>query len=152
MGPSPERGRPRLWLGGYQPVSVDRALRYGDGYVLGAPGLDAVRARLPEVRQRAADAGRSDFPVGALAYVVASTDPAVVAEAERIFVRYYGPLQQPFSQRARIGDGAAVRDLVAAYAEAGLDELHLLPIGSTTDQVDLLASEVLPAARSSQAG
>ena len=79
---SVQEQHPRLWVGGYAPVAIDRAVRHGDGYIFGAPGAERMAEQIPAIRGAARAAGRSTFPVAGLAYVLPSADPAVAAESE----------------------------------------------------------------------
>ena len=139
-GPAPvQRPRPRTWLGGYAPASIGRAVRYGDAYLFGASGLAAMGARIPDIRRAAEEAGRRDFQIGGLAYVVPSADPAVLTAAEAILTRYYGHLHKPFPELVHSGEDADLADTIRAYRATGLDVLHLIPIGRSPDIVDRLA-------------
>jgi hypothetical protein len=53
---------------------------------------------------------------------------------------YYGSLRKPFEDMVLIGDQAAVRDKVAAFAAAGIDNLYLFPVLPELDQLDALAT------------
>jgi alkanesulfonate monooxygenase SsuD/methylene tetrahydromethanopterin reductase-like flavin-dependent oxidoreductase (luciferase family) len=140
MGPAPvQRPRPRLWVGGYAPAAAGRAIRFGDGYIFGAPGLGTMARRTPEIKAAAAAVGRPDFPVAGLAYVLASTDLAEIDEAERLLTRYYRTLAKPFSELVAVGDDEALRATIAGYRAAGLDLLHLVPVSRSADQVERLA-------------
>ena len=140
MGPAPaRRPRPRLWVGGYAPAAAGRAIRFGDGYIFGAPGLATMARRTPEIKAAAAAAGRPDFPVAGLAYVLASTDRAETDEAERLLTRYYRTLAKPFGELVAVGDDEVLRATIAGYRAAGLDLLHLIPVSRSADQVERLA-------------
>lgn len=140
MGPAPvQRPRPRLWVGGYAPAAAGRAIRFGDGYIFGAPGLATMARRTPEIRAAALAAGRPDFPVAGLAYVLASTDRAEIDDAERLPTRYYRTLAKPFGELVAVGDDEALRATIAGYRAAGLDLLHLVPVSRSADQVERLA-------------
>ena len=140
MGPAPSRRpRPRLWVGGYAPAAADRAIRHGDGYLFGAPGLATMARRTPEIKAQAAAAGRADFPVAGLAYVLVSQDEREIDEAEHLITRYYRTLSKPFRELVAIGDDEAIAATIDGYRAAGLDLLHLLPVSRSADQVERLA-------------
>ncbi|MDO8484396.1 MAG: LLM class flavin-dependent oxidoreductase [Candidatus Limnocylindrales bacterium] len=143
LGPAPiQRPRPRLWVGGYAAASTDRAVRFGDGYIFGAVGIDTMTRRTPAITAAAAAAGRSDFPVAGLAYLLSSTDAAEIDEAERLLTRYYGSLHKPFRELVSIGDDEAIAGMIGAYRAAGLDVLHLIPVARSADQIDRIARVV----------
>lgn len=140
LGPAPiQRPRPPLWVGGYAAAAIDRAVRHGDGYIFGAAGFAAMAAKTPAIREAAAKAGRSDFPVAGLAYVLLSTDAGEIADAERLITRYYGRLHKPFSDLVAVGDERAMEATLAAYREAGVDLLHLIPVSRSADQIERIA-------------
>lgn len=147
MGPVPvQRPHPPLWVGGYKPAAIRRAARFGDGFVFGAPGAAMMADRIPAIRAAAADAGKADFPVAALAYVLPSEDPDQLADGERLMKRYYGdPLHKPFAELVHSGPAERIREALERYREAGVDVLHLIPVSRRIDSIDRLARDVLPA-------
>jgi len=146
VGPAPiQDPHPRLWIGGYADAAIERAVRFGDGYFFGAPGLAHMAERIPVVREAARAAGRGSLPIAGLAYVLPTEDAAAMAEGQRLLARYYGPGGKPFRERVITGSTAAVVDSVGAYAAAGLDILHLLLASTSIHDVERLATDVLPA-------
>jgi alkanesulfonate monooxygenase SsuD/methylene tetrahydromethanopterin reductase-like flavin-dependent oxidoreductase (luciferase family) len=147
MGPAPaRRPHPRLLVGGYQPAAIERAVRFGDGYLFGAPGVQAMAGKVPAIREAATAAGRPDFPIAGLAYVLPSEDAGALAAGEALLKRYYGdPLHKPFEQLVHSGSGEQVLDAVRQYEAAGLDVLHLIPVSRSRSAIEALARGVLPA-------
>jgi alkanesulfonate monooxygenase SsuD/methylene tetrahydromethanopterin reductase-like flavin-dependent oxidoreductase (luciferase family) len=144
-GPAPaQRPHPPLWVGGYADAAIRRAVNLGDAYLFGAPGVDAIAAKVPVIREAASGAGRGRFPIGALAYVALSTDQAELAEGERLLKYYYGSLRKPFPQMVHCGDADTVGEALDAYRRAGLDVLYLFPVLPTPAQLDRWAEELLP--------
>lgn len=140
VGPAPvQRPRPRTWIGGYAAAAPERATRYGDAFIFGAAGIEGMGKRIPEIRAAARTAGKNAFEIGGLAYVVPSTDPSTLNEAEQILTRYYGHLHKPFGELVHTGDTDALTGVVDAYRATGLDVLYLLPIGPSADVVDRLS-------------
>lgn len=143
MGPA---AAPRILVGGYQPAAVERAARFGDGFIFGAPPAALMAERIPGIRAAAGAAGKPAFPVHALAYCLPDGlggDAAATGEA--LLLRYYGSLHRPFDQLVLQGDAAALRASVAAYAAAGVDVLHLVPVTTDPAAVDRLADALLAA-------
>ena len=141
LGPAPiQRPRPPLWVGGYAPAAIDRAVRHGDGYIFGAAGIAGMTAKIPSIREAAAKAGRADFPVAGLAYVLLSTDPAEIADAERLITRYYQHLHKPFNELVAVGDERTIETTIDAYRAAGVDLLHLIPVSHSADQIERIAA------------
>jgi alkanesulfonate monooxygenase SsuD/methylene tetrahydromethanopterin reductase-like flavin-dependent oxidoreductase (luciferase family) len=145
-GPAPtQRPHPRLWIGGYKPAAIERAVRSGDGYIFGAPGVAMMAEKVPAIRAAAEAAGRADFPISGLAYVLPSEDPGELAEGERLISRYYVPLHKPFGDLVHSGSGEQLVETVKRYEAAGVDLLHLIPVMRSVEAVDRLARDVLPA-------
>ncbi len=145
-GPAPaQRPHPRLWIGGYQPAAIERAVRLGDGYLFGAPGAAMMSERVPRIREAAAAAGQTDFPIAGLAYVLPSEDPGELAEGEALLGRYYVPLHKPFPDLVHTGSGEQVVEAIKRYEAAGLDLLHVIPVMRSVEAVERLARDVLPA-------
>ena len=145
-GPAPiQDPHPPLWIGGYVDAAIARAVRFGRGYLFGAPGVEVMAARIPLIREAARAAGRADLQVAGLAYVLPTEDPAELAAGEALLVRYYGSLHRPFREMVMTGPPAAVVEAVGRYEMAGLDMLHLLPVSTSIGVVERLAADVLPA-------
>jgi alkanesulfonate monooxygenase SsuD/methylene tetrahydromethanopterin reductase-like flavin-dependent oxidoreductase (luciferase family) len=141
LGPPPiQRPRPPIRVGGYQGAALARALTLGDGYIFGNAGLAAMQAKTPEIRQAYRDSGRADLPIGGLAYVAITTDRDRLRRGEQMLTHYYGTLRKPFEEMVLIGDEASVRDKVAAFAAAGIDNLYLFPVLPELDQLDAMAT------------
>lgn len=139
-------GRPRLILGGHADASFARAARLGSGWIAGATGPEEF-ARGAEATGRAwADAGRDDAPhLMALAYF--SLGERAEADARASLGDYYAFLGDEVA--ATIVDAAAkdadtVKRYMAAFEQAGCDELIFCPSSSDPAQVDLLADAASP--------
>jgi alkanesulfonate monooxygenase SsuD/methylene tetrahydromethanopterin reductase-like flavin-dependent oxidoreductase (luciferase family) len=145
-GPAPiQEPHPPLWIGGYADAAIGRAIRFGHGYLFGAPPVELIAARTPIIREAARTAGRAELPIGALAYVLPTEDPTELAVGEALLVRYYGNLGKPFRERVITGSTDAVIEAVGRYEAAGVDILHLLPVSTSLGVVERLAADVLPA-------
>jgi alkanesulfonate monooxygenase SsuD/methylene tetrahydromethanopterin reductase-like flavin-dependent oxidoreductase (luciferase family) len=143
LGPAPSRRpRPRLWVGGYVSAAAERAVRFGDGYLFGAAPVATMSDAIPRIREVAAAAGRADFPIAGLAYMLASTQQGEIAEGERLLTRYYQGLPRPFDQMVSVGDDATIGAALQRYRGAGLDLLYVLPVGRAPEHVDRIAAVV----------
>jgi alkanesulfonate monooxygenase SsuD/methylene tetrahydromethanopterin reductase-like flavin-dependent oxidoreductase (luciferase family) len=143
-GPAPlQEPHPPLWIGGYAEAALGRAVRYGTGYIFGAAGPEAMRNRIPAVREAATRAGR-DLKIAGLAYIAVDTRPDIAARSEQHLLAYYGSLHRPFEDLVHVGTGAALAEQLDAYRAAGLDQLILLPTVPELEQLEVLAGEVLP--------
>ena len=71
------------------------------------------------------------------------------AEAERILADVLGPAvkREPDYLRPRVCVGSAEHclDLLARYAEAGLERVFLWPLGDEPRQLELVAERLMPA-------
>jgi alkanesulfonate monooxygenase SsuD/methylene tetrahydromethanopterin reductase-like flavin-dependent oxidoreductase (luciferase family) len=145
-GPAPaQEPHPRLWVGGYAEAATARAIRFGHGYLFGAPPVAMIETRIPGIREAARAAGRAELPIAALAYVLPTEDPTALAEGRRLLERYYGDLGKPFTERVMTGPPAAIVEAIGRYESSGLDVLHLLPVSTSIGVVERLAADVLPA-------
>ena len=145
LGPAPSGAqRPGLLVGGTTDVTYRRAARYGDGWTAGGGGPE----RFGEGRQKAVEAwkveGREGEPrTMALFYFALGDDPE--GDAQRSLGEYYsfaGPYaEQIVSSAAK--DEDTIRGYLAAYEEAGCDEVICFPSSGDPAQVDLLARAVL---------
>jgi alkanesulfonate monooxygenase SsuD/methylene tetrahydromethanopterin reductase-like flavin-dependent oxidoreductase (luciferase family) len=133
---------PRLVVGGGVQASFERAAKYGSaGWIAGGLPPDQFAESLAKTKEAWAAAGREGEPVGmALAYFALGDDPE--GDANRYLTHYYAFLGEETA--GYIADSAAkdaetVKGYLAAYEEAGCDELILFPSSSDPDEVDLLA-------------
>ncbi|MGZ9159731.1 MAG: LLM class flavin-dependent oxidoreductase [Candidatus Limnocylindrales bacterium] len=144
-GPAPiQQPHPPLWIGGYTPAAIERAVTFGQAYLFGAPGVEMMRERIPQIRAAATAAGRTDFPVGALAYALPTTDPAALAEGESLLLRYYGSLRKPFPEMVHTGTDDAVIAALDAYRDAGIDQLNVILVTRDRAVLERFARDVLP--------
>jgi alkanesulfonate monooxygenase SsuD/methylene tetrahydromethanopterin reductase-like flavin-dependent oxidoreductase (luciferase family) len=143
IGPSPARpGGPPLLVAGYTPRAIERAVRLADGWTL---GVGSTVAQFREGRAILGDAwaghGRSGRP-RTLAMAYFALGPGGRAAAEHDLHQFYGWLGPDITADIAAGaltDPAAVVHWLGAYAEAGADEVLLMPCSSELMQVDLLA-------------
>jgi alkanesulfonate monooxygenase SsuD/methylene tetrahydromethanopterin reductase-like flavin-dependent oxidoreductase (luciferase family) len=144
IGPAPARpGGPPLLIGGLSDQGFARVARYADGYVHGG-GPPRTFARAADKAIAAwIDAGRPGRPqLWAQAYFALGEE---ATEAGKHYLRDYYAFTGPFAER--IADGLlatpqAIAQFLRGYAEAGCDELVLLPVVPDLAQLDRLA-EVL---------
>ena len=141
VGPS---SRPEVLLGGNAPAALARAVRYGDGWVSGGGGPMMFAGGADAVRKAWADAGREGSPrLVALAYY-ALGDGA--DDAAKSFLMDYYAFIGPFAEK--VAEGALtnpdkVRGAMAAFEQAGCDELLLFPCSPDPAQVERLGEVAL---------
>jgi alkanesulfonate monooxygenase SsuD/methylene tetrahydromethanopterin reductase-like flavin-dependent oxidoreductase (luciferase family) len=141
-GPGP-KASPELLVGGSSDAAFARAARYADGYVHGG-GPPRAFARAAE-RARAAwtDLGRTGAPaLWGQSYFALGDD---ARERGRSYMRDYYAFTGPFAEKIAEGLLTTPQEVAAqvrGYAEAGCDELVLLPAVNDPEQVDRLADVV----------
>jgi alkanesulfonate monooxygenase SsuD/methylene tetrahydromethanopterin reductase-like flavin-dependent oxidoreductase (luciferase family) len=143
LGPAPVGRRPAVLVGGTADVAYRRAARY-DGWTAGGGGPDAFKQGREKAVEAWQAAGRNGEPrTMALFYFSLGDDPA--GQAQRSLGDYYsfaGPYaEQIVSSAAK--DEDAIRGYLAAYKEAGADEVICFPASADPEQVDLLARAAL---------
>ena len=140
VGPAPPSGRPGLLVGGRADASYRRAARYADGWTSGGGGPEAFAQGREEVRAAWREAGRDGEPrTLALNYYALGDDADEVARTNlghyyAFAGEYAGAIAESAAKTPE-----AVRDVIAAYEQAGADELILFPASHDPTQVDLLA-------------
>lgn len=143
-GPAPVQvPGPPLWIGGYTSAAIDRAVRHGAGYMMGAAGSEAMATRFAEVRERAERAGRS-LEVAGMAYLAYGGDQRTAEQAEQHLLAYYGTLRRPFEEMVHRGDADSLAEQLDGYRRAGVDLLVLMPTIPELAQLEALAERLLP--------
>lgn len=133
----------RLQLGGGAAAALRRVARLGCAWIYGGPDVSGFAHSSAELAEHWSAAGRVGTPRrSALSFVSLGDDAA--ASAERHIGSYYAyaPFkQQLIDQVATTPD--AVRSKVAAYRDAGCDELLLFPCTASPVEIDRLADTVI---------
>ncbi|MBJ6999550.1 LLM class flavin-dependent oxidoreductase [Streptomyces griseofuscus] len=144
IGPA---GRPEgvpLLVGGHSPRAMLRSARFGTGWIAGGNSVTAYAELVRRARQTWIEEGRTDRPrMVAILYAHLGPDAARVAGD---YLRGYYSFVGPKAERTAAGvltDPQHIRDAAQAYAEAGCDELILLPCTAQLAQVGLLADAAL---------
>jgi alkanesulfonate monooxygenase SsuD/methylene tetrahydromethanopterin reductase-like flavin-dependent oxidoreductase (luciferase family) len=155
IGPPPQiEGGPPLLIAGHVSAAFRRAAQIGDGWMMGGGSPEEFRAMAAEVQAEWTAAGRNGRPrMVALAYFALGDD--AMSSVQTFTERYYNFPADPGDQALIdaagvetlaevIAAGAAttpdaVRSLVTGWAQAGCDELVLLPCAPDPEQVHLLA-------------
>jgi alkanesulfonate monooxygenase SsuD/methylene tetrahydromethanopterin reductase-like flavin-dependent oxidoreductase (luciferase family) len=140
VGPDVSDDPPDLIVGGTADEAFRRAVRYGDGWMLGGGAPD----RFPELADKLnaawAEAGRDGEPRRmALTYFALGSDPE--RDTERSIGDYYSFAPEyaaaVVAGTAKGEDG--VRERIERFREAGVDEVVMFPASPDPEQVDLLA-------------
>jgi len=153
LAPAPRRdGGVPLWIASWgSQAGLRRVARLGDGWFASAyntspAGFKAAREALSqELRARGRDPDR--FSNALVTMWTWITDDA--AEADRMLRDVLAPLLRRDPDRLRdqlcIGPPERCAEVLSRYAEAGCERVHLWPLGDEPRQIELAASEVLPA-------
>jgi alkanesulfonate monooxygenase SsuD/methylene tetrahydromethanopterin reductase-like flavin-dependent oxidoreductase (luciferase family) len=144
IGPATGPDRSQIIFGGMSGPTYSRVARWGAGWIAGSRGVGTFQQGADGVRQAWAAHGREGKPrLLALPYFCLGPDARRTADA---FLTDHYAVEGP-EVAARVAAGAladvpAVRDAIAAYADAGCDELLLFPCSPDPQQVRLLAEAV----------
>ena len=145
LGPRTASPRgPEIMVGGLSDRAFARLARYGDGYVHGGGPAKAFARAAEKACAAWADGGRPGMPrlCGQGYFAVGGED--AIARGVRSLKSYYAFLG-PFSERIVAGlltTPHALAQYARSYADAGCDELLLVPTVPDLDQLERLADVV----------
>ena len=153
MGPSPvQPGGPQVLIGGRVPAALQRVAKWGAGYVTGAVfSADTAKAIYDQVVQNWSDAGREGTPrfVGTVACAIGEEQSQKTAESIDHYYHYRGPVQRggPAPGNVAASDSRnnipasipAIKEVLQACEQIGMDEVIVRPGVEEIDQVDKLA-------------
>jgi alkanesulfonate monooxygenase SsuD/methylene tetrahydromethanopterin reductase-like flavin-dependent oxidoreductase (luciferase family) len=137
------KASPELLVGGSSDVAFARVARHADGYVHGGGPPRAFSRAADRARTAWTDVGRPGSPALWGQSYFALGDDAV--EAGRAYMRDYYAFTGPFAEKITEGLLTTPQQIAAqvrGYAEAGCEELVLLPTSADIEQVDRLADVV----------
>jgi alkanesulfonate monooxygenase SsuD/methylene tetrahydromethanopterin reductase-like flavin-dependent oxidoreductase (luciferase family) len=140
IGPEPVRkGGPVLMGGGSSEPAIERTIRFCDGWMQGGGGPAAFKTMAEKVRAAWQQAGRIGQPkLMALSYFGLGAEGSRAIDA---FLRDYyaiaGERAEQVAQSA-LTTPERIREAVAAYQDAGCDEVILFPGSADPAQVDEL--------------
>lgn len=141
IGPEPwSAGGPPILLGAFTESAIRRGISHAAGWISGGLPPDQFRAVADSIKDGWRSSGREGEPrLLANTYFCLGADARATADA--YIHDYYAFLGD---QAAWVAAGAAtepvaVQAMVAAYADAGCDEILIHPCSSDPAQVDLLA-------------
>ncbi len=153
LWPKPfQKPHPPIWFGANSPAALKRAVQHGSGFIgAGSASTADFKTLVPIVLSELAETKRSpaDFMIGKRVYLAVDKDRERAAKRLREwFGLYYG--QADLAGRVSVWGGveecaAGLREIVAAGARL----LLLNPVFDMMEQMEILASEVIPGVRSS---
>ncbi len=148
MEPKPvQKPYPPVWFGGSAPAGMRRAVRHGDGF-MGAgsqtPGQFAEQVKV--VREELSAQGREPdtFRIGKRIYIHVDDDGARGRQRlEDALTRHYG--RGGWSEHIFAGPAQDCVAGIRAVADAGAELILLNPMVDDAQQLERLATEVIPA-------
>jgi alkanesulfonate monooxygenase SsuD/methylene tetrahydromethanopterin reductase-like flavin-dependent oxidoreductase (luciferase family) len=136
-------GGPELLVGGSTDLAFARVARHADGYVHGGGPPRAFARTADTARAAWVDGGRPDRPaLWGQSYFALGDD--AIEGGHRYMLDYYA-FTGPFAERIAEGlltTPQKIAGQVRGYAEAGCDELVLLPAVNDAEQVNRLSDVV----------
>jgi alkanesulfonate monooxygenase SsuD/methylene tetrahydromethanopterin reductase-like flavin-dependent oxidoreductase (luciferase family) len=150
--PEPDGG-PSVLVGGMSPASFARAARAADGWVAPGFGMAALLTGISAVRAEWALLGRPGRP-RILVERYFCLGPEAVTAIDTYLARYWenSPEYAGLMRADLLSDDTHVRSEVIALAEAGCDDLVMLPCSSSPDQPRLMADALARAGAGPDAG
>jgi alkanesulfonate monooxygenase SsuD/methylene tetrahydromethanopterin reductase-like flavin-dependent oxidoreductase (luciferase family) len=133
-----------ILIGGMSDAAVRRTVEYGSGWTAGGLPAQMIAPFIERVGAAWRDAGREGAPrIVALNYFgLGDTEEQSRANLFDYY-RVLGPETAEMIASGAHRSPEAIRDVIAEFAEAGVDELILDPTVSDPAQVDLLAEAAL---------
>lgn len=144
FGPPPANGRrPGLLIGGTSDAAFRRAARYADGWTQGGGTPEAFVEGKAQLLEAWAAAGREGQP-RTMSLLYYALGPEAEELAREDLLDYYGWLGEyaPQIVASAAKDEDTLKAYLAAFEEAGVDEVICFPTGIDPEQVDLLAAAV----------
>lgn len=132
-----------IMLGGTNDRTIERIIRYGDGWTSGGGGPELAAPFYEKVRDAWSAAGRPGQPrLAGLVYFSLGADVADESQAYlRDYYGFLGPIADMIANGA-VRSPDAIRAQVLAYRDIGCTELYFDPTSTSPDQVDRLADVV----------
>ena len=145
IGPAPARGeRPGLLIGGTSDVAFQRAAQHADGWTMGGGTPDMFAEALEKLNAAWGAAGREGRPRTAALFYFVLGDSAEQTASQSLgdYYAFLGDYaQQIIASAAKSAD--TVKQYLAAFEQAGADEVICFPASADIDQVDQLADAAL---------
>ena len=141
VGPQPSPA-PSIIVGGGVEASFKRAAKYGDGWIMGGGTPDQFREGAAAAREAWQAEGREGEPrLMALTYYSLGSNSAQGVENVRDYYKWLGEYADQIAGSVA-ADADTVKAYVAAFEDAGCDELILFAGSADPDQVTELRRAV----------
>jgi probable F420-dependent oxidoreductase len=150
MEPKPfQKPHPPIWFGASHPNALKRAVQHGDGFFgAGSSTTEQFAQQVPVVGAALAEAGRdpATFPIAKRVYIVVDDDAERARQqAADGLHKIYAHFNLPHIEAVAVyGPPEACVEGVRAVAAAGAELILFSPLGDEADQMERLASEVMP--------
>jgi alkanesulfonate monooxygenase SsuD/methylene tetrahydromethanopterin reductase-like flavin-dependent oxidoreductase (luciferase family) len=150
-GPMPAlpTGHPRVLIGGLVAASFTRAASHGDGWVAPSFGMQVLKDGITSARRAWREAGRHEQPRIVVERYFSLGDGANEI-ADHYLMHYYGSEYFAAVRADALTSPERIRDELQRLAEAGCDDVVLLPCSAELDQVGLLADTVSDSFKTTQ--
>ncbi len=144
VGPRPGDATPSIVVGGNSDAALRRAARLGDGWVAGSGTPAQFAGNVATLRSYWEREGRDGAPrTQALVFYALGEDGPALADAHlRRYYGFLGPHVEVMVAKA-VTDPERLREVVAAYGDAGCAELLFFPCSGDPSQLELLAKAAL---------
>jgi alkanesulfonate monooxygenase SsuD/methylene tetrahydromethanopterin reductase-like flavin-dependent oxidoreductase (luciferase family) len=139
---APSRARIPVYIGGHGEAAVERAARWGDGWIPGWQPFGVLRERIAKLRDRASAAGRDPqriaIAVEMSATIAATHEGALRRYEESRFARHRRERDRSgrdlslVTASNLVGSADSIREKVAVLAAAGVDECAALAFPAET--------------------
>lgn len=137
-------GIPKILIGGHADASFERAARYGHGWIAGGAPPDQYAQMAEQARTAWSEAGNEGRPhLAGLAYF--ALGESAEQDATDYLTDYYAFLGEETANMiagSAATDPDTVKGYLAAFEQAGCDELIMFPCSSDPAQADLLGEAV----------
>ncbi|MFN8112819.1 MAG: LLM class flavin-dependent oxidoreductase [Solirubrobacterales bacterium] len=137
-------GAPKILIGGHADAAFRRAARYGHGWIAGGAPPDQYAQFAEQARTAWREAGREGEPhLAGLAYF--ALGDSAEQDAQNYLTDYYAFLGEEMAQMiagSAATDPDTVKGYLAAFEQAGCDELIMFPCSGDPAQADLLGAAV----------
>jgi alkanesulfonate monooxygenase SsuD/methylene tetrahydromethanopterin reductase-like flavin-dependent oxidoreductase (luciferase family) len=137
--------RPKLLIGGYTDVSLRRAAEYADGWTQGGGTPEVLAENGAKLDEMWSAAGRDGSPYKMALFYWALGDDAEEHAREDLEAYYAWLGEETMNQivSSAATDADTVKSYLAAFEQAGADEVMCFPTNPDPGQVELLAEATL---------
>lgn len=147
LGPAPiQEPGPPIWMGGYVPAAVERAVELGDGYTFGGDRFPPdIAEDVARIRRLAQERGKERFVISSMLYVAIGDEATARDEMWRQLGRYYREnLGGEPEGWGVFGPVEKLQESVRGFADAGIDVLLIAPQIQELRQLEVIAEAILP--------